>query len=128
VARFYLDEDVSPRVATFLISWDHDVRTTAGEGRTAATDASQLLYALSSNRILVTHNKGHFVVLHQAWHEWSQAWEVGARHPTILALDQALVADVAEAVRRFVAATPAVLEGDTSFRWRAATDTWELLT
>jgi len=62
--RFHLDESVSNAIAAGLRRRGIDVTTTPEVGLLAASDEEQLSFALSQNRVLVTHDDD-FVVLHQ---------------------------------------------------------------
>jgi hypothetical protein len=59
MAAFYLDEDVSLRLARLLIDRGHHVATTDEEGRKGAPDARQLLYAAARGWTLLTNNADH---------------------------------------------------------------------
>ena len=86
----------------------------------------QLLYTTDQDRTFVTHNRADYFLLHDAWHQWSQAWGVPApRHASILALDQDLIAAVAQAIQDLLLRTPQVARGDLVFRWHTGTNTWE---
>jgi hypothetical protein len=76
VARFYLDEDVSNELSVRLRSAGHDVLTTEEAGLRASPDSEQLAHAWAEQRILVTHNSKHFLMLHLAWTRWPMAWVV----------------------------------------------------
>ena len=72
--RFYLDEDISSELAWLLRDAGHDVLTTSESRLRANPDSDQLLRAWAEQRILVTHNRGDFVLLHLAWSSWPYAW------------------------------------------------------
>lgn len=61
--RFHLDESVSNAVAVGLRRYGIDVTTTSEVGLIGATDQEQIAFAISENRILVTHDDD-FVILH----------------------------------------------------------------
>jgi len=67
VARLYFDEDADARLATALRQRGYDVVTTAEVGLLEASDEEQLVYAVSQQRALVTHNIRHFPGEHAAW-------------------------------------------------------------
>lgn len=75
MARFYLDHDVSVRLAGEMIRAGHTAVTTRDRLLTRASDPVQLLTAAQDNAIFVTHNRTDFVLLHNAWLEWSRAWD-----------------------------------------------------
>jgi predicted nuclease of predicted toxin-antitoxin system len=61
--RFHLDENVSNSIAEGLRRRGIDVTTTPEIGLIAASDAQQIAFALSQNRVIFTHDDD-FVVLH----------------------------------------------------------------
>jgi Domain of unknown function (DUF5615) len=63
--RFHLDENVSNAIAEGLRRRGIDVTTTPETGLVAASDAEQVAFALSQNRVIFTHDDD-FVVLHQS--------------------------------------------------------------
>ena len=69
VARLYFDEDADARLAEALRQRDYDVETTVDAGLLEASDEEQLAYAVSQQRVLVTHNIRHFPGVHAAWVE-----------------------------------------------------------
>lgn len=74
----YFDEDVDANVATALRKQGYDVLTTTEAGNNACTDRSQLEFAASRNRVLVTCNVRDFVRLH------TQVVSSGAVHHGII--------------------------------------------
>ena len=90
MADFYLDNDVSLRLAPLLRSVGHRVTTTRELGLSAASDDAQLLTAARNGWILITHNRRDFMMLHDAWRTWPRvAWaaagwltSVVIRYPT----------------------------------------------
>ena len=63
-----------------------DVLLASDLGMERATDDEQLLVAANLNRILVTCDRKDFILLHDAWHRWSAAWNVVAHHAGILVI------------------------------------------
>ncbi len=61
--RFYLDEDLSPRIAEPLRRRGLDAINAAEVGNRQISDQAQLLYAVREGRALVTRNVRHFVQL-----------------------------------------------------------------
>jgi predicted nuclease of predicted toxin-antitoxin system len=100
-AQFYLDENVSAVLAALLRALGHDVVTTAELGHKGASNVRLLSFAARSRRILISHDTGHFAMLHEAWQTWAEDWGVGAsaRHPGILLVPDSGVLPVAEAAR-----------------------------
>jgi predicted nuclease of predicted toxin-antitoxin system len=60
---FYLDEDVSVLVADLVRARGFDVVTTYEAGRAGRSDADQLNYATSQDRVILTHNRRDFEAL-----------------------------------------------------------------
>lgn len=103
MADFYLDNDVTISLAPELRSRGHDARTTRDLGLQSATDGRQLLHATQNGWIFVTHNRKHFVVLHEAWMEWTGAWQVPERHAGIIVLPHGIPArDMAREIDQFL--------------------------
>lgn len=86
MARFFLDHNVSHRLAPALRRLGHDVVTARDLGLEGADDDQQLTAATDAARVLVTHNRKDFIALHRAWHRWSRRWGVEAAHGGILVL------------------------------------------
>jgi Domain of unknown function (DUF5615) len=105
VARFYLDHDVSLRLALLLRAAGHDTTTAQEAGLSHASDDAQLLAAAQQQRILVTHNRKDYVLLHDAWRRWPVAWgTLAPPHAGILVLDHRPERELAAAVETFIAA------------------------
>ena len=96
----YLDEDVRPEIADLLVTPDRFIRSARDERRLGAGDAYQLMYAAERDWMLVTCNRKHYHLLHDAWLLWSHHWGVTREHAGILTLDQGILA------RAMVAAIP----------------------
>lgn len=64
-----LDEDVRPMLGEILRQRGHDVIHVLDAGRAGKSDAEQLVYALSQQRAILTHNIRHFRLLNQRYHE-----------------------------------------------------------
>ena len=63
--ELYLDEDVSMLIADLLRARGFVTVTTQEAGRTGENDASQLEYAISQSKTLLTHNRADFEALAQ---------------------------------------------------------------
>jgi predicted nuclease of predicted toxin-antitoxin system len=61
--KFYLDEDLSPRIAELLRRRGLDAISAAEAGNRQISDQEQLPYAAREGRVLVTRNVRHFVQL-----------------------------------------------------------------
>ena len=65
--RLFLDEDVHTVLADALRRRGHDAVHALEAKRLGLPDESQLLFAASEDRCLVTFNVGDFVLLHNRW-------------------------------------------------------------
>lgn len=65
--RLFLDEDVHTALAAALRKRGHDAVHALEEKRLGLSDESQLSFATSENRCLVSFNVGDFVRLHNRW-------------------------------------------------------------
>jgi predicted nuclease of predicted toxin-antitoxin system len=63
--KFYLDEDLSPRIAEDLRKRGIDALSAHDVGNVQLSDREQLAHAAREGRCLVTRNARHFVVLSQ---------------------------------------------------------------
>ncbi len=63
--KFYLDEDLSPRIAESLRKRGIHALSAHDVGNVQLSDREQLAYAAREDRCLVTRNARHFVVLSQ---------------------------------------------------------------
>ncbi|ODS33256.1 MAG: hypothetical protein SCARUB_01647 [Candidatus Scalindua rubra] len=61
--KYYLDEDISPKIADILKSYKIDAKSTHEAGMIQATDVEQLEYASSEGRCIVTRNRNDFIRL-----------------------------------------------------------------
>ena len=66
---FFTDEDVYAAVAIALRKNGFDATSTPEAGRLGESDDSQLSWAASQGRVLVTFNVAHFSALHSVWIE-----------------------------------------------------------
>lgn len=120
MTSLYLDSDVSVHVAGFLRAAGHDAVTTEELGLRRATDDQQLLVASQQGRVMVTHNRKDFVLLHDAWRRWAAAWGflTAPAHPGILVLDHRPESELAAAVSAFLAAISPVPTTTALYWWR----------
>lgn len=88
MARFFLDNDFPLGTGIELQRMGHDISSARSTNREHCHDEDQLLYAAAENRILVTHNRRDFVLLHDAWRRWSRAWDISEQHAGVLVLRQ----------------------------------------
>lgn len=90
MATFHLDENVSGKSLPEFVARGHDAihaRSILAEG---TSDHVQLATAVRARRILVTHNRDDFLLLHRAWRDWLSKWGTSpaATHAGILILPQ----------------------------------------
>lgn len=64
--KLYLDEDVSVLIAELLRPHGFDVLCTRDTNNLGSSDSSQLLFASSQQRAILTHNRSDFEALHRA--------------------------------------------------------------
>jgi hypothetical protein len=62
--RLYHDEDIPSSLAQALRNRGVDVVTTQEAGNIGKSDEVQLTFAIQENRAILTHNKKHFITLH----------------------------------------------------------------
>jgi hypothetical protein len=79
VARFYSDEKISQQVVAELRRLGHDVLTSleAGNANSSVSDSDVLAFAATKDRILLSHNRLHFLRLHRHWtqgHSGTRVW------------------------------------------------------
>ena len=67
MARFYSNENIPLQVVTELRRLGHNVLTSLDAGRANASvpDAEVLAFAVAERRILLSHNRRHFLHLHR---------------------------------------------------------------
>lgn len=107
MARFYLDHDVSLRLAIALRAAGHDSATAQEAGLSYASDDVHLLTAAQQGRVLLTHNRKDYVLLHDAWRGWPVAWgTLAPPHVGVLVLDHRPERELAAAVEVFLTAVP----------------------
>ena len=117
MAALYLDEDIHSDATRLLRERGHQA-VHAREHRKGAKDDAQLLIAARAGRVLVTNNQGDFLLLHDAWHHWSQAWGVTPQHTGILLARNSWTPEVvAERVSEFFASPRPI--ANRLYRWVA---------
>jgi hypothetical protein len=124
VAIFYADENVSSLLNDALRLYGHAIFATHDEGRSGATDGSQLLYAAERGWIILTHNRADFIMRHDAWHLWARAWDIRPEHAGIGILEPvepSRYADIAALIHDVCQRNELT---NTLLAWRGATG-WE---
>jgi hypothetical protein len=71
---FALDENVADSVASILRLRGLDADSARELGRLRLSDVQVLLRATEARQTLVTHNRGDFRALHEAWVTWRRRW------------------------------------------------------
>lgn len=118
MSSIYLDHNVSRDVISPLRWAGHDVLSARDLGLTRLPDDAQVLSAVRARRVLVTHNRRHFTLLHDAWVTWPLAFGVVfPAHPGILLLNTAPPLAISDAVNDILGATPASLLASNLFWW-----------
>lgn len=122
MAAFHIDNDVPVAVAYALSALGHTAYTARDLGLMSAPDPVHVQHAALNNRILVTHNKRDFRLLHQAW----TTWFTSRPHGGILVIkQQALLApEMARAIDAFVAAGRHL--ANSAYEWKPS-GYWENL-
>lgn len=88
MARFHFDQNVALDIVVMVRHAGHDVVTTGEAGLPDADDDVHLLAAARASRILVTHNRRDFRLLHRAWQRWTRDRGVPLGHAGILVIPQ----------------------------------------
>lgn len=91
--RFYLDEDLSPKVAAILRRMGCQAASTQESGNRGADDEAQLVYAAQTCAALVTRNRDDFIALTAKFFDEGRAhagvivvpYSIPAHEPAILA-------------------------------------------
>ena len=88
MARLFVDHNFSYRVASSSALARHDVLTARAADCEDQPDDAVLLWSVQTSRLLVTHNRKDFKLLHDAWLSWPAAFGIALPpHPGILVLD-----------------------------------------
>lgn len=75
--RLFLNEHLSPRLAAQLCRYGYDVTCCRDAGLLSDDDASQLAYAVSQQRAIVTFNVDDFSALHEGYlAEGNEHWGI----------------------------------------------------
>jgi len=65
VTRLYADEQIPYRIVECLRALGHDVLTVQDANNRGQSDGDVLAFAVSTERIVLTFNRRHFIRLHQ---------------------------------------------------------------
>ena len=76
------------RAAVYLRALGYDAVTAREKSNMGVEDFEDLLYASEDGRILVTHNRLHFRLLHGAWLRWTSYWNIDYFHGGIIIVEQ----------------------------------------
>ena len=118
MAELYFDHNISRDVRVLLEQSGHRVLATREIGHERLPDDAQLLFAAKSGRIIVTHNRNDFQMLHDAWLTWPAAFGMSLpAHPGVLVLDQAPSTTLATVLVDFLDATAAERIANALFWW-----------
>jgi hypothetical protein len=119
VAHLYFDNDVSHRLIPDLEAAGHTVLTARDRGLAEADDNTQFLAVVRTSRLLVTHNRNDFALLHDAWRLWPVEFGVALpAHPGILVLDHGSPGVLYDAMGAFLATMQAAALANELFWWR----------
>ena len=97
--RLYLDADVDARLAANLRRAGYDCVSAREVGNAALDDETQMVFAASEERTLLTHNIKHFVPLFEQW------WHAGLSHFGIVVSQQVPLGELQRRVLRMLGAT-----------------------
>ena len=92
--RFYLDEDVPVQLAKAMQQRGISVLTTQEAGMSESTDEQQVVFAVTQQRTILTHNKRDFVIIHKTY------MEIGKDHRGIIVADRNKVGELLRRVSK----------------------------
>jgi hypothetical protein len=119
LSDLYLDHNVSHGLVPLLLVSGHHTLTSRDISSERLPDDAQLLFAVRARRILVTHNRDDFRMLHDAWVSWPAAFGVALPpHPGILVLDTGSAEALAPVIISFLDETPTDRLANAVFWWR----------
>lgn len=74
MTQFYLDENVSLGMIALLQARGHQVIVARRLLPERTSDHHHLAMATRSGWVLVTHDRGDYLLLHRAWRDWFTEW------------------------------------------------------
>jgi len=96
--RFFTDEDIYRATTLSLRSAGFDVVSTPESGRLGESDESQLQWASSEGRAIITFNVAHFVRLHTEWMHQAR------NHAGVIVSSQRAIGDLSHRLLRLAKA------------------------
>jgi uncharacterized protein with PIN domain len=94
--RLYIDEDLTDRIAVALRSRGYDVISAHEVKMRGGTDKEQLEFATKNNRIILTRNIKHFVILQREYYRH------GLLHKGIIVTDYLPLKELMRRIMRFL--------------------------
>lgn len=94
--KLYLDEDVDISLAHALKQKGIDVLTTQESGNKRLSDSEQLEFAVNNKRVMFTHNKRDFLLLHKSY------LLEGRSHYGIILSDQRTVGEMLRGLSKLI--------------------------
>jgi hypothetical protein len=118
LARLYFDHNVTRRMEAGLRADRHDLLFTRDPAVARLSDDAHLLAAVREDRILITHDRHDFRLLHDAWVTWPAAFGMALPpHPGILVLDSSPPETLARVLAVFLGGTSAEELANAIFWW-----------
>lgn len=94
--HLYLDADVDVKLAANLRDAGYDCVSAREVGNAVLDDETQMVYATSEGRVLLTHNIQDFVPIFKHW------WYANLNHPGIIVSQQIPLGELQRRVVRFL--------------------------
>ncbi len=94
--KLYIDEDLTDRLAVALRSRGYDVISAHEVNMRGRTDKEQLEFATKNNRIILTRNVKHFVILQREY------YKNGILHKGIVVTDYHPLKELMRRIMRFL--------------------------
>lgn len=127
MARLFFDHNVPFRLVSLLRVTGHDILLAREAGAARSTDDAVLLSSVRANRVLVTHNRRDFRLLHDAWLSWPPTFGVAfPAHRGILVLDVAPPETLADVLATYLGGVSARRLANAIFWWHLVAPSWWL--